>query len=36
VDAFAELERGAGTQFDPRIVAAFLSVWQTEALPLAV
>ncbi len=36
-DAFAELARKAGSQFDPRMVEAFISVWQIEtALPLAV
>lgn len=36
-DAFAELARKAGSQFDPHIVEAFLSVWQTETLlPVAV
>jgi HD-GYP domain-containing protein (c-di-GMP phosphodiesterase class II) len=35
-EAFEELERQAGTQFDPGIVEAFLAVWQGEALPLAV
>lgn len=35
-DAFAELSRGAGTQFDPQIVESFFSVWQTEELPVAV
>lgn len=36
-DAFAELERGAGSQFDPAIVEAFLTVWQADAtLPVAV
>ena len=34
--AFAELERSAGSQFDPGIVEAFLAVWQGEALPVAV
>lgn len=28
--AFAELKRCAGTQFDPRIVAAFLKLWSAE------
>jgi len=27
--AVAELERGAGTQFDPEVVAAFIRVWQS-------
>lgn len=36
-DAFGELCRGAGSQFDPAIVEAFLTVWQTDAaLPVAV
>jgi HD-GYP domain-containing protein (c-di-GMP phosphodiesterase class II) len=36
-DAFAELERSAGSQFDPAVVEAFLAVWQADAaLPLAV
>jgi HD-GYP domain-containing protein (c-di-GMP phosphodiesterase class II) len=35
-DAFAELERASGTQFDPALVEAFLAVWQGDALPLAV
>jgi HD-GYP domain-containing protein (c-di-GMP phosphodiesterase class II) len=36
-DAFAELSRMAGTQFDPAIVESFLTVWQGEqALPVAV
>ena len=36
-DAFAELARGAGAQFDPAVVEAFLAVWQAdESLPVAV
>ena len=35
-EAFVELENGAGSQFDPGIVEAFLAVWQGEALPVAV
>jgi HD-GYP domain-containing protein (c-di-GMP phosphodiesterase class II) len=36
-DAFAELSRMAGTQFDPTMVESFLSVWEGEtALPVAV
>jgi HD-GYP domain-containing protein (c-di-GMP phosphodiesterase class II) len=35
-DAFAELERGAGSQFDPAIVEAFLAVWRADLLPVAV
>jgi HD-GYP domain-containing protein (c-di-GMP phosphodiesterase class II) len=36
-DAFAEIDREAGRQFDPAIVEAFLAVWQSEdVLPLAV
>lgn len=29
-EAFAELERCAGTQFDPKIVEAFLKLWRVE------
>lgn len=35
-EAFAELGSESGRQFDPGVVAAFLAVWQGEALPLAV
>lgn len=35
-EAFLELGREAGKQFDPAIVDAFLAVWQDEALPVAV
>ena len=35
-DALAELERNAGSQFDPAMVEAFLAVWRGEALPVAV
>jgi HD-GYP domain-containing protein (c-di-GMP phosphodiesterase class II) len=34
-DAFAELERAAGTQFDPAMVEAFLTVWQRTAFAAA-
>ncbi len=36
VDAFAELERSSGSQFDPAMVEAFLAVWHGEQLPVAV
>jgi putative nucleotidyltransferase with HDIG domain len=32
-EAMAEIERCAGTQFDPKIVAAFQRVWQAQAKP---
>jgi HD-GYP domain-containing protein (c-di-GMP phosphodiesterase class II) len=35
-DAFAELDRSAGVQFDPAMVEAFLAVWHGVELPLAV
>lgn len=35
-EAFAELERSAGVQFDPAMVEAFLAVWHGEELPVAV
>jgi HD-GYP domain-containing protein (c-di-GMP phosphodiesterase class II) len=36
-DAFAELARNAGSQFDPQVVETFLSVWEAETLlPVAV
>jgi HD-GYP domain-containing protein (c-di-GMP phosphodiesterase class II) len=35
-EAFAELERHAGLQFDPAMVEAFLAVWHGEELPVAV
>jgi HD-GYP domain-containing protein (c-di-GMP phosphodiesterase class II) len=35
-EAFAELERSAGSQFDPAMVEAFLAVWHGVELPLAV
>ncbi len=31
--ALAELERGAGKQFDPKVVRAFLGVWRRGGLP---
>ena len=34
-DAFAELEREAGKQFDPFIVETFLAVWQGAAFAAA-
>jgi len=34
-DAFAELEREAGKQFDPAVVEAFLAVWQAAAFAAA-
>jgi HD-GYP domain-containing protein (c-di-GMP phosphodiesterase class II) len=34
-DALAELERCAGTQFDPRVVAAFGAVLADVAAPVA-
>nr|MBC8253644.1 phosphohydrolase [Ardenticatenia bacterium] len=30
--ALAELERGAGTQFDPEVVDAFIQAWQDNDL----
>jgi len=33
--ARAEIERHAGTQFDPRIVSAFRQVWEERARPAA-
>ena len=30
--ALAELEQGAGTQFDPEVVAAFMRAWQSSDL----
>jgi HD-GYP domain-containing protein (c-di-GMP phosphodiesterase class II) len=30
--ALAELRRGAGRQFDPKVVRAFLSVWRKGRL----
>lgn len=36
-DAFGELQRAAGSQFDPAIVEAFLGAWHADAgLPVAV
>jgi putative two-component system response regulator len=35
-EAFGELGRESGRQFDPGIVDAFLAVWQGEELPVAV
>ncbi|HEY2074582.1 MAG TPA: HD domain-containing phosphohydrolase [Gaiellaceae bacterium] len=35
-EAFVELGREAGSQFDPGIIDAFLAIWQGEELPVAV
>jgi HD-GYP domain-containing protein (c-di-GMP phosphodiesterase class II) len=34
-DALEEIDRCAGSQFDPEVTAAFLEAWQTRGLPRA-